>query len=175
MSHTKLDEFCELIKKFNSGTLISLEEQDSKVSPVGRPMAIADVSEAAEISTISYRETTKVDQLDQKRSACFCFQDGNSLYVTATGPVSIIEDKDFKKTHWNHTFEAWFPDGIKDENVVALKLHPHKLEAWDSSGLQRAKYFYEIAKKRLQGGSPEPTDVGRHLELDLSKGPQLAS
>lgn len=85
-------------------------------------------------------------------------------YVSVSGQAEIVYDRGVIAELWTEPMRTWFPKGIDDPNLVALKVTVESAEYWDvpSSALV---YAYGYAKARLTGKSPKMGDIA-HVDFE---------
>jgi general stress protein 26 len=54
-------------------------------------------------------------------------------YVSIAGIATLVEDRERAKALWNADYEPWFPKGIEDPDLVAIRVEAEEAEYWDSA------------------------------------------
>lgn len=74
----------------------------------------------------------KDDELVRDPRACLAFADPHDhCYVSLSGRVDIVRDREKVDELWNDTAAAMFPRGPDDARIVLLRFEPEIGEYWD--------------------------------------------
>jgi general stress protein 26 len=101
------------------------------------------------------RDTDKDEDVTRDSRACLTFADTHEqTYVSLSGRISLIHDRDEIAAHWNEGAEAYFPAGKDDNTVVLMKFTAEAGEYWDapSSPIVLAIKFLQA---KVSGERPE--------------------
>jgi general stress protein 26 len=130
-------------------------------------MAVAKVEENGTLWFVTGRDTPKMDELTAHPDALVCFQKGDQ-FVTASGRVEVVQDRNKVEELWSESFRAWF-DGKDDPNLVLLRLIASTGEYWDQSGTRGLKYAFRAAKAYASKERMDPNadDPDTHASLKL--------
>jgi general stress protein 26 len=71
-------------------------------------------------------------------------------YVSVSGTVEIVRDKEKMKELWTPWIKPWFPKGLDDFDLVLLKVTIDEAEYWDAPG-SAAMRAYGLAKAVATG------------------------
>ncbi len=119
-----------------------------------RPMATQEDAEFdGELWFMTSDKTHKVEDADPN----------DHLYVSVSGAVSIVKDRDKIEELWNPAYKAWFPDGLDDPTICLLKVNVEQAEYWDSnsSAIVHIIGFVKalVTGERAQGGENEKINL----------------
>jgi len=79
------------------------------------------------------RDTDKDEDVTRDARACLTFADTHEqTYVSLSGRISLIHNRDQIAAHWNEGAEAYFPAGKDDNTVVLMKFAAEAGEYWDA-------------------------------------------
>lgn len=147
-------EYLDLLSSFNVGMLNTATFENGLQS---RPMAMAHITEDADVYLIAGKESHKVEELRKNKQATLTCQDSSGKYLTLAGSVVLSTEPGEIERFWNNEVSRWFPEG--KEEAVLIKLKSKIGEYWDLTGLSRAKFYYEMAKSKFTDSDP---DLSKH-------------
>ncbi len=120
-----------------------------------RPMR-GTIDEAANtIWFFTDRDTDKDEDVKRDARACLAFSDTHDqTYVSLSGRISLIHDRDEIAAHWNEGAEAYYPAGKDDNSIVLMRFTAESGEYWDapSSPIVLAIKFLQA---KVSGERPE--------------------
>lgn len=119
-----------------------------------RPMGVAEVGEEGDIWFVTRRETPKVDEVKLDNAALVTGQEGRK-FVSITGRLDVVVDRERFKALWKPAWEVYFPDGEDDPSAVLLRFTPEIGEFWLNEGLAGVRYLFDAAKAVLNGTTPK--------------------
>jgi len=125
---TKLNE---LIKGIDYAMLTTIR-------PNGRlhscPMATAGADGDGVLWFFSGNNTEKVEAIKSDPRVNLAYSDSDSQrYVSITGSAEPVRDHAKTKELWNPRYNAWFPKGIEDPNLILLRVNIQAAEYWDET------------------------------------------
>ena len=98
------------------------------------PMATAEADSNGVIWFFSGNNTDKVEAIKTDRRVNLAYSDFDSQrYVSITGEAEPVRDHVKAREMWNPLYEAWFPKGVDDPNLILLKVVVVSAEYWDAS------------------------------------------
>lgn len=159
------EKFIEILKKFDTGVLITHGEQ----TPFhARPMAIADVDDNGDVWFVTGQDSPKVHEiLDDSRVEVVC-QSGFSSCATLSGHATVTQDRAKIHELWKPSYKAWFPNGKDDPNIALVHVRGESAEYWDNSGINSLKYLYQNLKAVLTHSTPEVNDDSQNAKVTLN-------
>jgi general stress protein 26 len=121
----------------------------------GRPMAAIPRRDDNVIWFLSDRETHKEAEVRDDPKSCVLFADpSRQTYVSLSGEVEVVHDRELTRSLWNVAVDAYWPKGPDDPGVVLLGFRPEEGEYWDapSNPLVLAIKFVQA---KITGERPE--------------------
>jgi general stress protein 26 len=73
-----------------------------------------------------------------------------NTFVAFAGRAELITDRAQHAELWSPVYEAWFPKGLDDENLVLLKVSVEHVEYWDAAASSLVEAF-GILKQLVTG------------------------
>jgi general stress protein 26 len=132
-----------------------------------RPMALAEVEPDGTLWFLTDRRSAKVEELERDNHVLVTMQ-SKVKYVSFSGTASPIEDRARVARLWKVEWQAWFPGGKDDPNLVLLRVDGDAGEYWDGSGASGLKYLLEAGKALLTGTRPDVVgDPKVHGKVEL--------
>jgi general stress protein 26 len=119
----------------------------------GRPMRVAEISEAGELYFVTSASSSKVKEVENDSDVTLIFQN-QKTFISLNGKASVVKDRARVEKLWLETWKLWFPKGKTDESIRLLKISPVDAEYWDNSGVQAISYAFEAAKAYIKGVTP---------------------
>lgn len=131
-----------------------------------RPMALQEVEFDGDLWFFTERNSRKAHQVQQHPYAGVTFSSPDQqTYVSASGRVDIVADRDKIKQFWSPFLKAWFPNGPDDPNVILLRVAISGAEYWDSpSGV--AVQAINMVQSLVTG---KRTEIGENEKIDLNR------
>ncbi|MBC7421063.1 MAG: pyridoxamine 5'-phosphate oxidase family protein [Bdellovibrio sp.] len=153
-----------LLKVIKAGMLTTI---NSKQELCSRPMILQQFDlQAGELWFFTGRQTGKVFDIEKDSRVNIAFASpGSSSFVSVYGAAEIVDDKQKEKELWNPALLAWFPEGLKDPNLVLLCVKINSVEYWDSSST-----FVQIVgfTKALLTGETYKPSLSEHGRVNLN-------
>ncbi len=132
-----------------------------------RPMALAEVEPDGTLWFLTDRHSGKVDELQRDAHVVVTMQ-SRSKFVSLSGTAEPVEDRQRVARIWKAEWQAWFPGGQDDPNLVLLRVDGHAGEYWDNSGTSGVKYLVEVGKALVTGKRPDvDRDPKIHGKVEL--------
>jgi general stress protein 26 len=163
MKPTETERFHHLLRKFDTGVLITHGEETHFH---GRPMVIAHVDDNCDLWFISNEESAKVHEIEEDSRAQVVCQHGRSC-VSIAGHASLRRDPARIRELWKVSYQVWFPRGVDDPSIVLIHFAGEHGEYWDNTGLNGCKYLYRAIKALVSKTKPEVTEGEQHGHVEL--------
>jgi general stress protein 26 len=98
-----------------------------------RPMRGVADQQAGAIWFFSDKQTEKEEDVRRDPRACLTFADTHDqTYVSLSGRISLIHDREQIAAHWTEGAEIYYPNGKDDPEIVLMKFRAESGEYWDS-------------------------------------------
>lgn len=163
-SQEQAEHFISLLKKFSNVMLVTHTGDHGFHA---RPMAVAKVEDDGLLWFITSEETVKVHEIELDSHVHLIAQDGNSAFLSLTGRASLIGDREKIAHLWQEPYRVWFPKGKDDPTIELIAVRPERGEFWDSTGANRYKYLWEVAKAYMTGTTPVIAEGDQHGKVRL--------
>ncbi len=158
------DKLHDLLEDFDAAMLVT-RTQDGQLR--SRPMMLAEVDSEGGLWFVTGRDSAKMDELAQDHHVNVAMQ-SKRKFVSISGQVRTVDDRDKVAELWNEMWRVWFPGGKGDPNLLLLKVDGEMGEYWDNSGTSGVKYLIEAGKAYLRGTRPDVEgDTKIHGKVDL--------
>lgn len=131
-----------------------------------RPMALSKKRRSgSEIFLPTWVDTQKVQDLeaDAHCSLAFHATENSSTYLSVSGIVEIVRDKQTIHDLWEPGWKPWFPKGPDEGDIALLRFIPEHAEYVHPAG-GKLKVLFSTAKALVTKQRPEPAPK---KELDL--------
>ncbi len=157
----ELNKVQEIIDSIEVGMLTTMQDDGDHKS---RPMQTQKLDADGNLWFLTNRSSHKTEELQKHPNVNVAYADtNNQSYVSVVGKASIVDDPAVKKDLWSPIAKAWFPKGLEDPDLTALKVEIKSAEYWDSSSFTMVQAF-NIAKAIITG---EQNDEGDHGEVKM--------
>ncbi len=154
-----------LLKIIKAGMLTTINSKEELCS---RPMMLQKFDfERGELWFFTGKHTGKIFDIEHDPRVNIAFASpGSSSFVSVYGEAEMVDDKELEKELWTPALLAWFPDGLKDPNLVLLCVKIVSVEYWDSSST-----FVQIAgfAKALLTKEPYTPGPSEHGRFDMNQ------
>jgi general stress protein 26 len=127
----------ELIKGIDFAMLTTIRTNGSLHSC---PMASEKVHNDGMLWFFSSNNSEKVEAIKTDPRVNLAYSDpGTQRYVSITGNAEPVRDHLKANALWNPRYEAWFPKGVQDPNLILLRVRIRGVEYWDEAAGRMAK------------------------------------
>lgn len=163
----KLDRLIETISHFNTAMLVT---HDEEVGLRARPLTVADHGDDGTLWFFTASDSGKAAQIRRDASVAVVMQD-DKRFVSISGTARLDDSPGRLDQLWRESFRAWFPDGARDRNAVALQVVPLSAEVWDLSGMKGVEYAIHALTAVVSGRrAPDPDDTSFHVKIQGDAG-----
>ncbi len=90
-----------------------------------------------------------------------CAQPAAARFVSVSGSIEVVEDRDRLRALWSPAVDPWFEGGPDDADAALLKMHVDAAEFWDGS-TSRLKQFWGRTKATATG---QPLGIADHRRV----------
>lgn len=98
------------------------------------PMAAHEADPAGALWLIAGNKTEKVEAVKTMQRVNLSFADSAAQrYVSISGFCELVRDHAKAKQLWSQSYNAWFPGGLDDPNLILMKIDVQHAEYWDAS------------------------------------------
>lgn len=131
-----------------------------------RPMATQEMEADGDLWFFTGASTSKIGEVERNPQVNLSFADpDDNRYVSLSGAVEVVRDRQKMAELWSPMLKAWFPQGLDDPDLLLLKVTPEGAEYWDSPNSKMVQ-LVGLAKalttgKRYEGGENEELDLKR--------------
>lgn len=155
MSKTlSMDDLHGLLKEFSVAMLTTVTREGYLHA---RPMMTQAREPDADLWFVSSLHSEKIDEIrENPKVGVIYFRERDNAYVSLSGDVEIVQDKDFLKTHWQEAWRLWFPEGPEQADLCMIKVKAREAEYWEPQG-GRLRVIFDLARGALTGEHPEIT------------------
>lgn len=151
-----------LIEKIGTGMLTTM---DGTVGPRSRPLATLRMDAEPSLWFLTSISSRKIEEIDDASVVGLSYSDGRSDFVSVVGPAQVIRDRDIIAGLWTPMAKVWFPGGVEDPDLAALRVQIHRAEYWDGPDGTLTQ-LYAITKAVLTGDTEA---LGDHSKLSLRR------
>lgn len=138
----------ELTEEVGVAMLTTMTDDGRHVS---RPMAVQQTEEDADLWFFTYEDADKVRQLRSHPSANAALSKGHGgPWVSISGTLELVDDRQKIDELWKPTLKAWFPDGKDTPGLIVLRLRAESAEYWEAAG-SRIATVISLAKAVVTG------------------------
>ncbi|HPF27955.1 MAG: pyridoxamine 5'-phosphate oxidase family protein [Steroidobacteraceae bacterium] len=130
-----------------------------------RPLATLKMDAEPALWFLTSISSPKIDELDQSGLVGISYSDGESDFVSVTGASQIIRERDVIAELWTPLAKTWFPAGVDDPDLAALKVQIHCAEYWDGPDSKFIQ-LYAITKAVMTG---EDEALGDHEKVRVCR------
>lgn len=154
----------ELIKDIHIAMMATVDPDGNVRS---RPMASQQIEFDGDLWFMTGKSTGKIHSLETNQRVNLSYSSpSHSRYVSVFGTAELVDDRAKIKELWNPFYQAWFPKGVEDPEIILLRVRVEGAEYWDHPG-GKVSQLWVYAKAFLQGGHYQPAP-GEHQKIDLS-------
>jgi general stress protein 26 len=148
--HDELQEVARLVNEIQFA-MLTTEEADGMLR--SRPMATMQMDAGGYLWFFTALSSPKVDEAEQHRQVNLSYARVDKQdYLSVSGSVEIVHDKEKMRALWTPWVKPWFPQGLDDPNLVLLKVSITEAQYWVAPG-SAVKRLYGLAKGVLTGNT----------------------
>jgi general stress protein 26 len=150
----------EMIKDIEVAMLTTADDDGSVRS---RPMLTLDVDFDGDLYFFTKVSAPKSDEVERDRHVCVSYvAPEDQRYVSMSGLARLLRDRAKMEELWVPQLEAWFPDGLKDEELALLWISVTQAEYWEGPAGTRV---YMAGVKAMAAGAAFDDRENEKLEL----------
>lgn len=129
-----------------------------------RPMAVKHAEFEGHLWFLTDVNSEKVADIYRSDEVLIVYGDhARNHYVSVTGRARIVTDRTTLAQLWTEDQRRWFPHGIEDEHLVAIRVDVEHAEYWDRE-TRLMELVYSYAKALLTGTRPDDQGETGHVE-----------
>ncbi len=129
-TQSHVSRLADLIRGMES-VMFTTVNPDGSVN--SRPMVVQNFDFDGELWFFTHRSSGKVDSINEDSHVCMAFMDpSTNRYISASGTAVVLDDPWTIKKIWNKSFEKWYPDGPRDEDLALIRVRVTHAEYWDA-------------------------------------------
>jgi len=162
MTEAKFAAFVEQLRYFDTAHVVTRGDEDELV---GRPMAIAGVTEDGHLWFITHADSSAVSHITEHPQVAACLQAGGRN-LCVSGLARTSRDPDRIERLWDVSQTVWFEKGRQDPDVILLEIVPLHGEYWDRSGLRGIDFRLRVVGALVSGRQPVQSG-GMHGTVDF--------
>lgn len=148
--HIELQEVADLVHEIKFA-MMTTEEADGTLR--SRPMATMEMDAAGNLWFFTALSSPKIDEAEQHRQINLSYaRPDKQDYLSVSGTVEILHDKEKMRALWSTWVKPWFPQGLDDPNLVLLKVRITEAQYWLAPG-GAVKRLYGLAKGVITGNT----------------------
>lgn len=99
-----------------------------------RPMVAQREPFDGELWFLTSRTAAKAgDVIDRRQVNVSYASPERDRYVSFGGIATLVDDRERIRTLWNDSVKPWFPRGVDDPDLVAIRVQAEEVEYWDPS------------------------------------------
>lgn len=158
MTHdTDTTKVWDMIEKIDICMFITRSES----APRGRPMSSIAKRDEGAIYMLTEATSSAAQDVGADGTVLLAYQ-GSSDHVAVAGSATVLHDAALVERLWNPGAEAFWPDGPKSSNVVAIKVDPDRADYWDGPNpvVASARFLFSLV-------SQKPPDMGDRGVVNL--------
>lgn len=157
---SSLTHLGRLIDGLRVGMLTTVGAQGALRS---RPMTTLKMDAEPALWFLTSISSAKVNEMDQAGEVVLAYSDGRSDFVSVTGASQLVRDRAVIEELWTPLAKVWYPKGVEDADLAALKIQIHLAEYWDGPD-SKLEQLFVLAKVLLTG---HVDDLGENEKLGL--------
>ena len=99
-----------------------------------RPMSTQDTEFNGELWFFTNIRDHKIEEIEKDNRVNLSYsKPDDSIYVSVSGTVEVIQDRAKIDELWSPVYKAWFNEGKGDPEIALLKVTVERAEYWDYS------------------------------------------
>ncbi len=133
-----------------------------------RPMMSLDAEFDGDLWFFTGKSTPKVHEIEANSQVNVSYANpDDNVFISLSGPVEFIVDRGAMESLWSPAFDAWFPRGLDDPELMLLKVHVEQAEYWD---IPQGKMVGMFGFFKALATGDSPSDAGENTKLVEKRG-----
>lgn len=163
-----INDLSDLWKKIDDERVGMFTTVDSAGRLNSRPMSSLEGDVDGVLWFFTSIESKIVDDIAKQPQANISFaEQPKSFYVSLAGHAELVADRAQYQKLWKPIYNAWFPRGLDDPQLVLIRFTAETAEYWDADS-SRMVQFFKIVKAAMSSDSSHPKpDLGTHKNFRL--------
>lgn len=163
--HDGADAKRKLLELLKDVEIAMMATRHSDGTMHSRPMATNHAEFEGHLWFLTDVNSEKVADIYQNDEVMIAYADHEKQhYVSVTGRATVVTDRITLAQLWTEPSRVWFPHGVDDPNLVAIRVDVDHAEYWDTHS-SRMKLVYGYAKALLTGERPDEQGDTGHVEF----------
>jgi general stress protein 26 len=157
------EEFLGVLQHFEHAMLVTQRGGQLR----SRPMEIVDRTAQGHVWFLTSIDSAKLAELTEHAHVNVAMQQ-DSRFLSISGTTRVTGDAAKIDEVWKAEHAVWFEQGRDDPELVLIEVVPLYAEYWDRSGVDAAKFAFQMARS-LFTGEPLDDDAGVHGKLPFAR------
>jgi general stress protein 26 len=113
---------------------------------------------------LSLRDSLKLREISKAQQVLVAYDKPSEFeYVSVSGRVQVVEDRQRVAQIWNEGLRVWFPKGTEDPEIALIAVEVERAKYWTDAA--SATYAWAYVRSRVTGKSPAPDDIGEMKDV----------
>lgn len=142
--------------------MLTTEDGDGNLH--SRPMVVQEREFDGELWFLTARSSHKCGDIMARPRVNVAFADADhQRYVSVAGIADLVEDRDRLRALWSPAFKAWFPGGVTDPELIAMRVRVVEADYWvtpTSAVVKLVGFLQSVA-------TGQPTHLGHSEHVDF--------
>lgn len=97
-----------------------------------RPMATVRMEGDGDVWFLTKAGAPKVSEVEENQHVNVCYASPkDERYVSLSGTANVVRDPQRVLDLWRPRHRKWFPEGKRDPDLAAMRVHVERAEYWD--------------------------------------------
>jgi len=133
MSETREESIKKLGELINDVDITMMVTLDGGVMR-SRPMSTQNTEFDGELWFFTNIKDHKIEEIEKDNRVNLSYsKPDDSIYVSVSGTVEVVQDRAKIDELWSPVYRAWFKEGKDDPDIALLKVTVEQAEYWDYS------------------------------------------
>ncbi len=156
-----IEKLNELIKNIKIAMLTTNDNGSLR----SRPMATQDTEFDGALWFFTSNLTHKAEEIEKDNRVNVSYSEpDDNRFISMSGTAELVDDREKIEELWSPVYQAWFPKGLDDPNIILLKVTVEQAEYWDATSSSLVEAF-GLLKALVTG---ERANGGDHVMMSLS-------
>jgi general stress protein 26 len=156
----ELAQLSALIGKLKLGMLTTIDESGSLRS---RPLATLEMDAQPALWFLISNSSPKIHDIERSSKVCVSYGNAAADFVSVSGRASLSSDPSTLARLWTPFAKLWFPNGLTDPKLIALKVTIEGAEYWDGPNGKLTQLF--AMAKALATGNTQSFGKNGHIHV----------
>jgi len=138
LKHSQSQDFTKLSRILGETHICMMTTQCENKKFRSRPMHVREIDEDGSIWFLNHLHSAKAEEIRDDQHVNLSFANpAMGQFASISGNATVLNDKEKLQQLFSEKHKQWFPNGMEDKELSAIKVIPTAAEFWDGEFNQK--------------------------------------